>query len=118
MIHAHSSLPRIALGACLIWPGTLAAQDTQALIENALSAAPPMVAENATVMNMKGEVLREGVGNGVGRTFVGSAGEDTGEVGAVERSDEARHGRHPLPTGAISLSSGVCVSKPHCFCMK
>ena len=63
MVHVHSSLPRIALGACLIWPGTLAAQDTQALIENAMNAAPPMVAANAAVMNMKGEVLREGIGD-------------------------------------------------------
>lgn len=38
------------------------AQDKEALIENALSAAPPAVAETATVRNMKGEVLREGTG--------------------------------------------------------
>jgi len=39
------------------------AQDTHALIENALSAAPPAVTANATVMNMKGEVLRPGDGS-------------------------------------------------------
>jgi hypothetical protein len=38
------------------------AQDKEALIQNALSAAPPAIAETATVMNMKGEVLREGAG--------------------------------------------------------
>ena len=38
------------------------AQDKDALIENALSAAPPAIAETATVMDMKGEVLREGTG--------------------------------------------------------
>lgn len=38
------------------------AQDKEALIQNALSAAPPAIAETATVMNVKGEVLRQGTG--------------------------------------------------------
>jgi hypothetical protein len=42
--------------------GFALAQDKDALIENALSAAPPAIAETATVMDMKGEVLREGTG--------------------------------------------------------
>jgi len=50
------------VAATVSLPATLRAQDTQALIENALSAAPPAVAANATVMNMKGEVLRPGDG--------------------------------------------------------
>jgi hypothetical protein len=39
------------------------AQDKEALIENALSAAPPAVAETATVMDNKGNLLREGSGD-------------------------------------------------------
>src|SRR5688500_1971747 len=39
------------------------AQDKQALIESALSAAPPMVAETATVKDRKGNVLQEGSGD-------------------------------------------------------
>jgi hypothetical protein len=38
------------------------AQDKDALIESALRAAPPAIAETATVMNMNGEVLRDGSG--------------------------------------------------------
>jgi len=38
------------------------AQDKDALIANALSAAPPAVAESATVMDNKGNLLREGSG--------------------------------------------------------
>lgn len=38
------------------------ADDNQAMIDDALSAAPPQIAETATVMNMSGEVLREGDG--------------------------------------------------------
>jgi hypothetical protein len=38
------------------------AQDKDALIKNALSAAPPGVAETATVMDNKGNLLREGSG--------------------------------------------------------
>jgi hypothetical protein len=49
--------------AMLIIGGASAvAQDKQALIESALSAAPPMVAETATVKDSKGNVLREGSG--------------------------------------------------------
>lgn len=39
-----------------------AADDKQAMIDDALSAAPPALAEDAAVMDMKGEVLREGGG--------------------------------------------------------
>ena len=39
-----------------------AAQDKQALIESALSAAPPTVAETATVKDSDGNVLKEGSG--------------------------------------------------------
>jgi hypothetical protein len=38
------------------------AEDKQAMVDDALSAAPPALAETATVMNMKGEVLRQGDG--------------------------------------------------------
>jgi hypothetical protein len=38
------------------------AQDKEALIQSALAAAPPALAETATVMDMKGEVLRQGSG--------------------------------------------------------
>ena len=38
------------------------AQDKQAAIDDALSAAPPQIAEDAKVKNMSGEVLREGEG--------------------------------------------------------
>lgn len=41
---------------------TALAQDDAALIENALSAAPPAVAETAKVMTMEGKVLKEGNG--------------------------------------------------------
>ena len=50
------------LAASLAWPGPLSGQDNQALIANALSAAPPAITGNATVMNMKGDVLRQGDG--------------------------------------------------------
>lgn len=36
--------------------------DKDAMIENALSAAPAMIAENASVMDSKGTMLREGTG--------------------------------------------------------
>lgn len=39
------------------------AQDKEAQIKDALSAAPPAITENATVMTMEGEVLREGSGD-------------------------------------------------------
>jgi hypothetical protein len=44
----------------LVTGGPAAAQDKQALIESALSAAPPMVAQTATVNDHKGNVLKEG----------------------------------------------------------
>jgi len=43
-------------------PMAAGAADTEALVQNALSAAPPSVAADAKVMNMKGEVLRDGKG--------------------------------------------------------
>jgi len=63
MVYTRSRTLRFSVVACLAWPGMLAAQDTQALIQNALSAAPPAAAANATVKNMKGEVLRQGTGD-------------------------------------------------------
>lgn len=50
----------VVCGAIAVTP-TLA-QDKEALIANALSAAPPAIAETATVMNTKGDVLRQGTG--------------------------------------------------------
>jgi hypothetical protein len=50
----------LVLGLCGQPP--VAAQDNQALIDNALSAAPPDIANTASVMNMKGDVLRKGTG--------------------------------------------------------
>lgn len=55
--------PTVAAVALIASNSTLHAQDSEALIKNALSAAPPAVAANATVMNMKGEVLRQGDGD-------------------------------------------------------
>ena len=54
----------VALGVAMlsIVGAPAAAQDKQALIESALSAAPPMVAEMATVKDSKGNVLKEGDG--------------------------------------------------------
>jgi hypothetical protein len=43
--------------------GGSAAQDKEALIKNALSAAPPDVAATAKVLDNKGNLLREGSGN-------------------------------------------------------
>ena len=53
------------LGAAvlLVAAAPAAAQDKPALIESALSAAPPMVAETATVKDHKGNVLQEGSGD-------------------------------------------------------
>jgi hypothetical protein len=48
---------------CYVLATQTAAGDTQAMIEDALSAAPPQIAENATVMTGSGEVLREGDGD-------------------------------------------------------
>lgn len=63
MVCARPTTSIIAIVTFLAWPATLPAQDTQALIENALSAAPPAIGANATVMNMKGEVLHQGNGD-------------------------------------------------------
>jgi hypothetical protein len=47
----------------LVSAGSAAAEsDKDTLIESALSAAPPAIAETATVMDMKGNILREGSG--------------------------------------------------------
>ena len=48
--------------ALVVAGASAAAQDKQALIESALSAAPPTVAEAATVKDSKGNVLKEGTG--------------------------------------------------------
>lgn len=48
--------------AAVLAIGSAAAQDTQALINSALSAAPPMIAATATVKTMSGKVLRQGTG--------------------------------------------------------
>ena len=50
----------IILGSFAAHPA--AAQDKDALIKNALSAAPPGVAETATVVDNQGNLLREGTG--------------------------------------------------------
>lgn len=51
------------LGNLAVSAGALAgAAETEALIEEALSAAPPQVAKSATVIDLKGNVLREGDG--------------------------------------------------------
>ena len=52
------------LGAVMLFVAgaSAAAQDKQALIESALSAAPPTVVEAATVKDSKGNVLKEGSG--------------------------------------------------------
>jgi hypothetical protein len=60
-------MPRLStalLGSAMLFVAVApaAAQDKQALIESALSAAPPMVAETATVKDRKGNVLKEGSG--------------------------------------------------------
>jgi hypothetical protein len=54
------SASAIVLAGCLAGPAL--AQDKQAMIDEALSAAPPALAETATVSTMQGEVLREGQG--------------------------------------------------------
>lgn len=52
----------VAVAAALIpaFPAHGAAQDTDAVIADALSAAPPSLAEDATVMDWEQNVLREG----------------------------------------------------------
>jgi hypothetical protein len=62
----HGTLGSLVTGITVI-SGALGAplaiaQDKDVLIENALSAAPPGVAETATVMDNKGNLLREGSG--------------------------------------------------------
>ncbi|MEX0406799.1 hypothetical protein ABGN05_14115 [Aquibium sp. LZ166] len=49
-----------AFSAGLVLP--VFGQDTQAIIGDALSAAPPQIAANAKVMTMEGETLKEGDG--------------------------------------------------------
>jgi hypothetical protein len=62
----HSAVGSLVTGTAVIlgsFGASLAtAQDKDALIKNALSAAPPGVAETATVMDNKGNLLREGSG--------------------------------------------------------
>lgn len=56
----------VALAAVLVAAAPVAtsalADETDAMIQNALSAAPPDIAATATVMNMAGEVLHQGDG--------------------------------------------------------
>ena len=52
----------VAASAVFLAVGSAVAQDNQALINSALSAAPPMIANTATVMTMSGQVLRPGAG--------------------------------------------------------
>jgi hypothetical protein len=63
----HGTLGSLVTGTAVIlgsFGANLAmAQDKEALIKNALSAAPPGVAETATVMDNKGTVLREESGD-------------------------------------------------------
>jgi len=62
----HGTLGSLVTGTAVILGSFSAnfatAQDKDALIKNALSAAPPGVAETATVMDNKGNVLHEGSG--------------------------------------------------------
>ena len=62
----HGTLGSLVTGAAVILASITAtsamAQDKEALIKNALSAAPPGVAETATVMDNKGNLLRKGSG--------------------------------------------------------
>lgn len=55
------TLPLAGLSIMLCGPA-IAADDKQALIEEALSAAPPTIADKVTVMDWEGNVLREGSG--------------------------------------------------------
>ena len=62
-----STLGSLAIGIAaviltILSPTPALAQDKDALIKSALSAAPPAVAETAKVMTMKGDVLRKGSG--------------------------------------------------------
>src|SRR3954469_14984993 len=62
--HALSAAPFL-LGYLVFGTGTIAAAaepDKDALIRDALSAAPPAVASMATVKTMDGKVLKEGSG--------------------------------------------------------
>ena len=56
------STAMLGAGMLLVAGASAVAQDKQALIESALSAAPPTVAETATVKDRKGNVLKEGSG--------------------------------------------------------
>lgn len=55
-------LTAAAISAATGLAGTAAAGSAEEMIEAALSAAPPGVAEAATVMDLEGNVLREGEG--------------------------------------------------------
>jgi hypothetical protein len=62
----HGTLGSLVTGTAVIIGSFAAspamAQDKEALIKNALSAAPPGVATTATVMDNKGNLLRQGSG--------------------------------------------------------
>jgi hypothetical protein len=53
----------VAAATTFVIGSTALADDKQALIDSALSAAPSHIAETAKVMTMKGEVLKEGSGS-------------------------------------------------------
>ena len=58
----HLSTAMLGAAMLFVAGAPAAGQDKQALIESALSAAPPMVAETAAVKDSKGNVLRGGSG--------------------------------------------------------
>lgn len=66
MRYYPSSIAKVAFGSALIFGGatsTFAAEvGQQALVRDALSAAPSSVAATATVMTMEGKILKQGSG--------------------------------------------------------
>ena len=52
----------LALLGALAWGGIASAQDTDAMIADALSAAPASIHDQVTVMDWEGNVLRQGSG--------------------------------------------------------
>jgi hypothetical protein len=55
-----TGIAAVIIGAFGAQPGV--AQDKEALIKSALSAGPPAVTDTAKIVDMKGNVLREGSG--------------------------------------------------------
>ena len=63
----RSTLGCLVTGIAVVFLGSfganlVVAQDKEALIKSALTAGPPAVTDTAKIVNMKGEVLREGSG--------------------------------------------------------